>query len=317
MRLLLITFLVQLSVSVFHLHANPLTSALIAPVSEVGKSLFTDVDFTKSNDLFFAGESSNCTTNEFAQQLQLLSSSSIVVVDIIPAYNISDPGATRSHGSHATSEYEPYDKVTLELDINDPGQYHISGITTGTNSVAFDFTLTYLPNGDLMVGNSLGNPSNFDIVGDGPAFGKFQASGSSNWGNLFKIENDWGKSGGIDAVITWLEEIDATITYASNYGQGNPQSFAVNPNTGATATQDILPEVYPNPVQDILHWNAPSSGHLAIYDMAGRQWFEGEITEEDHSLAQISVANWPSGSYILRWTTTENIPQTKHFVKTQ
>ncbi len=294
MRLLSITFLVFLLNSFVYLHGS--TSSL--------PSLGPEVENTSSIGLHHSA--------------QFFSSSSIVVVDIIPAYNFNDSGTSRSHESHATSDYEPNEKVTLELDINDPGTYHISGKSIGANpEVEFNFILMYLPTGDLFVGNSVDHSSNFDIVGDGPAFGKFQSNASSNWINLFQIKNEWARSGGIDAVITWLEDIEATITYSVNYGQGNPQSFAVNPNTGATATQDILPEVYPNPVQDILHWNAPSSGRLEIYDMAGRQWFDGEITEEDHSLAQISVANWPNGSYILRWMTTENIPQTKHFVKTE
>ena len=71
--------------------------------------------------------------------------------------------------------------------------------------------------------------------------------------------------------------------------------------------------VYPNPVQSVLQVSYPHASHLRVYDALGRLRHNQSLTA---GAAQVSVATWASGIYLLRLENASGVYFT-HFQKTE
>lgn len=67
--------------------------------------------------------------------------------------------------------------------------------------------------------------------------------------------------------------------------------------TGVRQRQLVGVDIYPNPVQHVLQLNLPSAARLRIYNAVGGLQYEEQLAP---GAAQVSVAKWASGIYLLR-----------------
>ena len=288
-------------------------------ISETSQSQFIKQDLEAGEEYIFHVSASYCDEGDYGPPAAMAGQTSIVIVDVILQYDCDTPAESLTAARRGEEEniVGPGDKSVLTLDPNEPGCYIIRGLTLDTDPIVeFEFTLRQLPGGQVFIGNSLANPSYFDIVGIGPAFGMYQPSGSSLWAFLFQITTITKPNGEVAVTILWFEDLEIEIIYCPDCGHGNSgeDDFAELPRHDHSSLHSELPLLYPNPARDLVHWTAPADGSIEIWDVAGRQWHRQPIVEDGAQLS-IDTHDWPAGNYFLRWESAEQVPQIIHFVK--
>lgn len=123
--------------------------------------------------------------------------------------------------------------------------------------------------------------------------------------------------GGKDFKTLYITTHTSDFKYANLYSIDlNYPGYAVSRKDLSTAINSIpekhLIEIYPNPVQNLLHIDFPGkTGMLEIYDTTGKSVFQKEIRENNTS---VDVSGLFNGIYFLKvWS--ENQLFTKKFVK--
>ncbi len=74
---------------------------------------------------------------------------------------------------------------------------------------------------------------------------------------------------------------------------------------------NVVVNVYPNPVKEVLTVQVKRKGTVVLYDLQGRQLLQAAI---ENGLAKLSMQELPAGVYLLKVTTTEGVV-TKRIIK--
>lgn len=282
-------------------------------VQQTTATQYTETALTPGGSYAFSVQASYCNASQavFGAPTVLSARTSIIVVDVILQINCNGRGKT------TTTTYSLGDILSFDLPAQGKGCYLLHAETTNTEPpVAFDLLLRDNGNGQLYVGNSINNPSYFQMIGAGPVFGQYQPSALPGlWQNLFMLNSGVGTQGGLTVNFFWFEDIEVTLTYCADCGSSGGNSpfidFAANPSH-QTPQRDI--RIAPNPVKSLLNLNLPSAGQLSIWDAAGRLWGQHTIGP-DQSTLELPVDHWPPGTYFLRWESSSGRPTIKHFIK--
>jgi hypothetical protein len=101
--------------------------------------------------------------------------------------------------------------------------------------------------------------------------------------------------------------------YLANYNQQDYLFFSELASaigtTGGNAEADF--QVFPNPVQEVLHFAAGSPGQVQVFDAAGQLKWAGHIGQT----GQLDVSRWASGTYWARYHTNAGAIEPRSFVK--
>jgi hypothetical protein len=101
--------------------------------------------------------------------------------------------------------------------------------------------------------------------------------------------------------------------YLANYNQQDYLFFSEVASaigtTGGNAEADF--QVFPNPVQEVLHFAAGSPGQVQVFDAAGQLKWAGQIGQT----GQLDVSRWASGTYWARYHTNAGAIEPRSFVK--
>jgi hypothetical protein len=70
--------------------------------------------------------------------------------------------------------------------------------------------------------------------------------------------------------------------------------------------------LYPNPATDNLSIFFPQSGHLAVYDIAGKQMFSGDLP---FGTTTLNTDNYENGVYLVKIITNRDTAALSRFIK--
>lgn len=248
--------------------------------------------------------SSYCTAGPYGEPLSFNVHTDIVIVDIILQMQCVEEVNTSQTPVLAGDE-------TI-LDIQENGCYRIQLETDVTGEPkTVEIGLKLASNGQLLAGNLEGNPSEFEMTGQGPVLGRF-ASGDENI-QLFSLAMNQQGPQYRSINFEWLAEADININYCSNcqFVYDNDRDKL---QMEEEQSQAVNIKMHPNPVNSLLQLQIPQEGQVQVYDLNGKQWFYADAFGENQTMA-LDVNSWPSGTYILRWHQADLPPLVQYFLK--